>query len=188
MHRKFARGLIAALLMAGGAAQAADYRIDPGHSFVRFKIQHLGYSWMWGGFNDVEGNFSYDAGDPGASDIGLTIRTASVDTNHAERDKHLRSDDFLDVKRYPTATFKSTKFTPDGTGGTLEGELTLHGVTRPISVRVDKIGEGPDPWGGYRAGFLGTTSLNRGDFGMKYDLGPKSESMDFELGIEGIRK
>jgi polyisoprenoid-binding protein YceI len=188
MHRNFARGLIAALLMAGGTVQAADYRIDPSHSFVRFKIQHLGYSWMWGGFNDVDGNFTYDAANPGVSNINLTIQTASVDTNHAERDKHLRSDDFLDVKRYPTATFKSTKFAPDGTGGTLEGELTLHGVTRPISVRVDKIGEGPDPWGGYRAGFLGTASLNRGNFGMKYDLGPKSESMDFELGIEGIRK
>lgn len=188
MHWNLARGLIAALLVAGGAVQAADYRIDPGHSFVRFKIQHLGYSWMWGRFNDVEGNFAYDSANPGASNIELTIQTASVDTNHAERDKHLRSDDFLDVKHYPTATFKSTKFTPDGTGGTLQGELTLHGVTRPISVRVDKIGEGPDPWGGYRAGFLGTASLNRGDFGMRYDLGPKSESMDFELGIEGIRE
>lgn len=188
MQWRFARGLVAVLLMAGGAVQAADYQIDPGHSFVRFKIQHLGYSWMWGGFNDVEGSFTYDAADPGASEIALTIRTASVDTNHAERDKHLRSEDFLDVKRYPTAAFNSTKFIPDGAGGTLEGELTLHGVTRPISLRVEKIGEGPDPWGGYRAGFLGTTSLSRGDFGMKYDLGPKSESMDFELGIEGVRK
>ena len=70
----------------------------------------------------------------------------------------------------------------------LTGELTLHGVTRPIVIAVEKIGEGPDPWGGYRAGFLGKTSLNRGDFGMAYDLGPKSESMDFELGIEGVRK
>jgi polyisoprenoid-binding protein YceI len=182
------RGLIVALLLAGGAVQAAEYEIDPAHSFVRFKIQHLGYSWMWGGFNDVEGDFSYDAATAEASRIDLTIRTASVDTNHAERDKHLRSDEFLDVKRYPTATFKSTKFTPDGTGGKLEGELTLHGVTRTVVIDVEKIGEGPDPWGGYRAGFLGRTSLNRGDFDMPYDLGPKSESMDFELGIEGIRK
>lgn len=188
MHRKISLGLIAALLLASGALPAAEYRIDPAHSFVRFKIQHLGYSWMWGGFNDLEGEFSYDATDPSASRIEITVRTASVDTNHAERDKHLRSDDFLDVDKYPTATFKSTRFTPDGAGGRLEGELTLHGVTRPIVVEVEKIGEGPDPWGGYRAGFLGRTSLRRRDFDMSYDLGPKSESMDFELGIEGVRK
>jgi polyisoprenoid-binding protein YceI len=143
---------------------------------------------MWGGFNDLEGEFSYDSGRPEEARIDITVQTASVDTNHAERDKHLRSDDFLDVKRYPTATFKSTKFTPGSKGGTLEGELTLHGVTRTIVIDVEKIGEGPDPWGGYRAGFLGKTSISRGAFGMSYDLGPKSESMDFELGIEGIRK
>ncbi|NIM28288.1 MAG: YceI family protein [Gammaproteobacteria bacterium] len=188
MRRELASALMAALVTAAGAVQAADYRIDPSHSFVRFKIQHLGYSWMWGGFNDLEGDFSYDPGNPATARIAVTIRTASVDTNHAERDKHLRSDDFLDVKRFPTAAFTSTKFLPDGQGGKLEGELTLHGVTRTIVIDVEKIGEGPDPWGGYRAGFMGTTSISRGDFGMSYDLGPKSESMSFELGIEGIRK
>ena len=188
MQRNLARGMIAALLFAGGTVQAAEFKVDPAHSFVRFKIQHLGYSWMWGGFNDVDGAFSYDAADPGASTIDITIQTASVDTNHAERDKHLRSDEFLDVKNYPTATFKGTRFTPNGTGGRLEGELTLHGVTRPVVIDVEKIGEGPDPWGGYRAGFFGTTSLKRSDYGMSYDLGPASETMEFELGIEGIRE
>ena len=154
----------------------------------RFRIQHLGISWMWGGFNDLAGNMSWDADEPGASRIDMTIDTASVDTNHAERDKHLRSDDFLDVDRYPTATFKSTKFTPNGDGGELEGELTLHGVTKPIVIDVEKMGEGPDPWGGYRVGFFGKTSIRRSDFGMDYNLGPKSETMEFELGIEGIRQ
>jgi len=188
MHWRIPRALAAALILATSAAQAAEYKIDPAHSFVRFQIQHLGFSWMWGGFNDVAGDLSWDADDPSASRIDLTIQTASVDTNHAERDKHLRSDDFLDVGKYPTATFKGTKFTPNGDGGRLEGELTLHGVTKPIVIDVEKIGEGPDPWGGYRVGFLGTTSLRRSDFGMAYDLGPKSETMEFELGIEGIRQ
>lgn len=187
MHRSFARGLTAALLLATSAPQAAEYRVDPAHSFVRFKIQHLGYSWMWGGFDDVSGHFSYDAASPEQASINFTVQTASVDTNHAERDKHLRSDDFLAVKKYPTATFKSTGFTPSGNGGTLTGELTLHGVTRPVVIEVEKIGEGPDPWGGHRVGFLGTFSLERRDFGMTYDLGPKSESVHFELGIEGVR-
>ena len=188
MQRSLIRALMAAFLLSCSLVQAAEFRVDPSHSFVRFKIQHLGYSWMWGGFNDLAGDFNYDPADPEATRIEITVQTASIDTNHAERDKHLRSDDFLDVKKYPTATFKSTKFIPNAGGGTLEGELTLHGTTRPIVIEVEKIGEGPDPWGGYRAGFLGKTSLNRGDFGMSYDLGPKSESMDFELGIEGVRK
>ncbi len=188
MQQPFVRGLITAVLLVGGTAQAADFKIDPAHSFVRFKIQHLGYSWLLGGFNDVKGGFSYDSGDPRAASIDLTIQTASVDTNHAERDKDVRSERFLNVKQYPTATFKSTKFTPNGAGGKLEGELSLHGVTKAIVIDVEKIGEGPDPWGGYRAGFLGTTSITRSDFGMTQSLGPKSESMRFELTIEGIRQ
>ena len=187
MQGRITRALVAAFLLAGGAVQGAEFTIDPDHSFVRFKIQHLGYSWLWGGFNDLEGSFRYDAANPGDASIDLTIQTASVDTNHAERDKHLRGDDFLDVQTYPQATFTTTKFSPRGAGGTLEGELSLRGVTKAIVIEVEKIGEGPDPWGGYRAGFLGKTSISRGDFGMSYDLGPKSESMDFELGIEGIR-
>ena len=80
---------------------AADYKIDPAHSFVSFKIQHLGYSWMFGRFNTVSGEFSYDSAKPGAAKISVDIDPASVDTNHAERDKHLRSEDFLDVDKYP---------------------------------------------------------------------------------------
>jgi polyisoprenoid-binding protein YceI len=128
MQWSIAGGLVAAFLLSGAVVQAADFTIDPSHSFVRFKIQHLGYSWMWGGFNDLKGDFSYDSANLGSTRIDLTIQTASVDTNHAERDKHLRSGDFLDVQKYPRATFTATKFTPEGTGGTLEGELTLRSV------------------------------------------------------------
>lgn len=169
-------------------AVAADYEIDPAHSFVEFRIQHLGYSWLYGRFNDLSGDFSYDAEQPEASEISLEIDTASVDTNHAERDKHLRGEDFLNVEKYPTATFKTTKYSGDAEGGTLEGVLNLHGVEKPISIDIKKMGEGPDPWGGYRAGFIGTTTLARKDFGIDYDLGPASETMELELGIEGIRK
>ena len=180
--------LLVALLVIGSAARAAEYDIDPAHSFVRFKIQHLGYSWLMGGFNDVQGSFTYDAAKPQEAAIDVVIKTASIDTNHAERDKHIRSDDFLAVEKYPQATFKSTRFVPNGNGGTLEGELTLHGVSKPIAIAVEKIGEGDDPWGGYRAGFFGTTTLTRKDFDMGYDLGPKSETMEMMLGIEGVRR
>ena len=169
-------------------SHAADYDIDTAHSFVEFRIKHLGYSWLYGRFNRFSGHFSYDADNPQASAISVSIDPASVDTNHAERDKHLRGTDFLDVTKYPDATFESTKYTGDAKSGTLEGMLALHGVTRPISIQLEKLGEGSDPWGGYRAGFIGTTTLTRRDFGISYNLGPASESMELELGIEGIRK
>ena len=170
------------------ALSAAEYDVDPAHSFVQFRIKHLGYSTLVGRFNDVSGEFTHDPADPEGSKIAVEIDAASVDTNHAERDKHLRSEDFLHVDEFPKVSFVSTKYTGDDQSGTLEGTLTLHGVTKPVSLDVKKIGEGDDPWGGYRAGFEGTTSIARKDFDMGYDLGPASESMELELFIEGIRK
>ncbi|EKV29466.1 hypothetical protein C882_0288 [Caenispirillum salinarum AK4] len=178
-----------ALAMTAGLAQAAEYEIDPAHSFVEFKIPHLGFSIMDGRFNDVSGTFTYapEEGE-GAQAITVVIPTESVDTNHAERDKHLRSEDFLNVEEYPEARFVSTGFTGDETGGVMTGDLTLHGVTKPIEIQVEKVGEGEDPWGGYRAGFIGTTTLDRNDFGISYDLGPAAETVDMTLMIEGVRQ
>ena len=173
----------------GLSAQAADYKIDPAHSFVEFKTIHLGYSWLAGRFNKIEGSFKFDpSAGADAQKINLTIDAASVDTNHAERDKHLRSEDFFNVSEFPTVTFDSTGFEGDETGGTLTGDLTLHGVTKSVSFPIKKIGEGDDPWGGYRAGFEGTYTLVRKDFNMGYDLGPAAENVELELYIEGIRK
>lgn len=167
---------------------AADYTIDLAHSFIQFRISHLGYSILNGRFNDFAGTMNWDKADPASAAIELTIKPASIDSNWAERDKHLRSDEFLDVEKFPEASFKSTKYTGDATGGTLEGTLTLHGVSKPIQIAVRAIGEGDDPWGGYRAGFTGTTTLKRGDFGISYNLGPAAETMEMDLFIEGIRK
>ena len=169
-------------------AMATDYEVDPAHSFIQFRIQHLGYSWLIGRFNNLNGSFTYDASNPSQSNIQVVIDTRSIDTNHTKRDKHLRSEDFLETDTYPKATFTSTAFEGDANGGKLTGDLTLHGVTRPITLEVSKISEGDDPWSGYRAGFEGTTLLTRSDYGMDYDLGPASQSMELELYIEGIRK
>lgn len=179
---------LSGMALLAPTAQAAEYEIDPAHSFVQFRIQHLGFSWLYGRFNRVVGTFSYDSEQPQASQISVEIDTTSVDTNHAERDKHLREKDFLDVKRYPRAVFESTQYTGTAEQGTLEGVLTLHGVSKPITLNIEKIGEGPDPWGGYRVGFLGSVTLTRRDFGIDYDLGPATEKVEMELGIEGIRK
>ncbi|MDX1512149.1 MAG: YceI family protein [Gammaproteobacteria bacterium] len=180
--------LLAGLLPAGRTAIAAEYKIDPAHSFVEFRANHLGYSWLYGRFNVLSGEFFHDAANPAANRITVEVDTTTVDTRHAERDKHLRSEDFLDVAKYPKATFKSTKYEGTADGGKLHGELTVHGVTRPVVFEIEKMGEGPDPWGGYRAGFSGKYVMTRKDFGIDYDLGPKSTTVELTLGVEGIRK
>ena len=169
-------------------APAADYQIDPTHSFVQFRIQHLGYSWMFGRFDRLAGNFSYDPANPAGSAITVEIDTTSINTNHAERDKHLRSADFLDVEKFGKATFKSTGYKGTGDEGVLSGVLSFHGIDKAIDIPMKKIGEGKDPWGGYRAGFIGSYTLTRADFGLNYDLGPAATVAQLDLAIEGIRK
>lgn len=179
------------LLLSSQIANAADYLIDTKgmHAAVQFRIQHLGYSWLHGRFNDFSGEFSYDEDNPGAARATVVINASSLDTNHAERDKHLRSDDFLDVAKYPEIRFVSTKYQPSSAGkGMLYGNLTLHGVTKPVAINLTKIGEGQDPWGGYRAGFEGTTEINRSDYGVSKNLGPASEKVEITLSIEGVKK
>ncbi len=182
--------LASGLTVFGNSAVAAEYEIDIEgmHAAVQFRIYHLGYSVLTGRFNDFGGTFTWDKDNPQDSSINVTIQTASIDSNHAERDKHLREEDFLNVEKYPEATFESTKYNGDASGGQVEGILTLHGVSKPITIDVKFIGEGDDPWGGYRAGFEGSVTLRRSDFGMTYDLGPKSDEMELDLYIEGIRK
>ncbi len=183
--------LVLGSALMGGQAMAADYAIDKQgqHAFVNFKISHLGYSWLYGTFKDFDGTFSYDAANPEASKVNVTLKTASVDTNHAERDKHLRSAEFLNVSKHDTATFESTsvKSTGEGTAD-VTGNLTLNGVTKPVVIAAKFIGEGQDPWGGYRAGFEGTTTLKLKDFDIAMDLGPASETVELIISIEGIRK
>jgi polyisoprenoid-binding protein YceI len=182
---------IPALTPGQAQATAERYVIDTegAHAFIQFRIKHLGYSWLYGRFNEFGGTFTYDQDDPGASQIQVDIKTASLDSNHAERDKHLRGSDFLDVTKYPTATFKSTSYKETGFNkGVLEGELTLKGVTKPIKIEVERIGNGPDPWGGYRRGFEGRTEFVLKDFGIDYNLGPASRTVEMMLTVEGIRQ
>ncbi|KRT54302.1 YceI family protein [endosymbiont of Ridgeia piscesae] len=191
MQHKIISGLLAAgLCLATLPTQAADYTIDTkdAHAFIQFKISHLGYSWLLGRFNHFSGGFSYDENNPTAAKVQVEIDVSSIDSNHAERDKHLRSKKFLDVTNYPKAEFVSTSFQElaDGTAK-LHGNLTLHGVTKPVTIDVTQIGSGTDPWGGYRRGFEGHTRFALADFGIDYNLGPASKEVELYLGIEGIR-
>ena len=178
-------------MVVSASAQAAEYLIDTkgAHASINFKIKHLGYSWLTGRFNQFSGRFTYDEKAPAAMQVKVEIDTASIDSNHAERDKHLRGDDFLHVERYPKATFVSTSFQELKDGKMLlKGDLTLHGVTRAVDIDVAHIGHGADPWGGYRRGFSGTAHLVLADFGINYKLGPASREVFLELQIEGVRQ
>ena len=182
--------LIASLLLGGcflGSVQAADYVVDTkgAHASINFKIKHLGYSWLTGRFNKFDGKFSYDVANISGAKVNINIDTSSIDTNHAARNKHIRSDDFLDVSKFATATFSSTKVEDKGHGKlAITGDLTLHGVTKSVVIDAVTIGEGKDPWGGYRAGFTGITSITMKDFGIDSNFG----EVLFELNLEGIRK
>lgn len=163
------------------SVQAAEYEIDPAHSSIHFKVNHLGFSKTVGRFNDFNGSFSDTSGKEKAE---VTIQVASIDTNHAERDKHLRSPDFFDAKQYPTITFKSSKVK----NGKLMGELTMHGKTREVTLDGVVVGEGKDPWGGYRKGFSGSTVVKRSDWGVSHFLPGVSDEVEISLNIEAIRK
>ena len=176
-----------ALGISVGPAMAADYVIDTkgAHASVNIKVKHLGYSWLTGRFNEFSGKFSYDADKVADSKIMVVVKTGSFDSNHAKRDKHVKSNDYLGVSDFPEAKFESTSVTEKGDGKlAVEGNLTLRGITKKIVIDAEKIGEGKDPWGGYRAGFSGTTMIAMKDFG----LGAKSPEVHLELHIEGIRK
>lgn len=181
-----------ALLWMSSVSYAENYIIDveKAHAFIDFRIQHLGFSWMSGRFNTFSGHFTYDEANPSASTVEVTIDTASIDTNHAERDKHLRGYQYLDVKRFPEAKFVSTSYeqAQDGTA-VLRGDFTFYGTTRPLKINVEPVGHGKDPWFGYRRGFVGTTQFRMSDFGMDIDqLGPASQVVYLTLSVEGIRQ
>ncbi len=192
----FRKSFIAASIIAASSfslnAAANDYIIDTkgAHASINFAVKHLGYSVLTGRFDKFEGEFSYDPANVAASKINVTIDTTSVNSNHAERDKHLRSGDFLNVEKFPTATFVSKKIVRDSDKDAFDivGDLTLNGVTKSITIDVEKVGEGKDPWGGYRAGFSGATEINMRDFNIKMDLGPASQTVKLELEVEGIKK
>lgn len=160
---------------------ADDYAIDLAHSSVNFTAGHLGFSYTVGRFNEFEGTFSDTAG---SESVNVTIQAASIDTNHTERDTHMRSPDFFNAREYPTLAFSSSSLTD----GKLAGELTMLGQTRPVELDVVLVGEGQDPWGGYRKGFVATTMLDRTDWGMDYFVPGVPADIEIEIHIEGIRQ
>ena len=139
--------------------------IDPSHSTVGFSVRHMMVSKVRGYFREFSGEI-VTAEDPTQSSVTATIELASIDTRQEQRDAHIRSADFFDVENHPQMTFRSTAVRTDGADWVVDGELTLKGNTRPVTLALEVNGFGPDAYGGYRAGFSARTEINRHDFGV----------------------
>jgi len=147
------------------------YTIDPAHSGAHFTVRHMMITNVRGAFRNIKGTVVYDPENPASSSVEAEIEAATIDTRDAQRDTHLRSGDFLDVEQFPTITFRSTQVVAAGEGEwKVTGDLTIHGVTRPVVLNVEgPAPEAKDPWGNTRSGASATTKIKRSDFGLTWN-------------------
>lgn len=182
--------VLGVVLGVGSPARAGDvYQVDPVHSTVIFRVQHLGVSYSYGRFNDPAGTINVDDSDLSKSGIEVSVDVAKIDTDNAKRDEHLKSPDFFNAKVYPTISFKSTSVKKTGEKTyEVAGGLTLRGVTKPVTLNVEWVGTGKDPWGGTRTGFETSLTIKRSDFGMDKMVGPIGDEVKLIISIEGVKK
>ncbi|MEY2562781.1 MAG: hypothetical protein QOH88_974 [Verrucomicrobiota bacterium] len=181
--------LIAILSSFGLTAYAGDtYKVDPVHSSVIFSIKHFGVTDFYGDFKEITGTVSFDAADASKSSVELTMPVASLDTRNDKRDQHLKSPDFFNAAQFPTITFKSTKI--EGTGDTykITGDLTIHGVTKPVTAEFKKGAENKGQKGEVRSGGETRFTIKRSDFDMKFMTGPLGDDVNIILSLEGVKQ
>jgi polyisoprenoid-binding protein YceI len=184
----------AALMAAAEGPKVETYKVDPGHSNVGFSIRHF-FSKVPGRFKTYDGTIALDPKDLSKGTVNVSIDTGSIDTGVEDRDQHLKSPDFFDAAKFPKMTFVSTEVLPKGTNhATVKGNLTLHGVTKPVTLEADVLGFSPDPWGGYRGSFEAKTTLKRSDFGISWNKAVEGgglllgEDVEVTLNIEAVRE
>jgi len=187
-------GLIFAMTALVQPASAAEkFLLDPTHASILFGVSHLGFSKTFGRFNTVEGAFTLDADSPEKSSVVVTMDAASLDTNHAERDKHLRGADFFDVTKYPTLIYKSSsvKLTGEKTA-VVTGDLTMHGVTKSVPLDVTLVNTGPHPMDPTKtkivAGFSARGTLKRSEFGMAYATPVLGDDVEIIIEVDTIKQ
>jgi polyisoprenoid-binding protein YceI len=196
-HVRMAGWVAAALLTVGASAmqaQVKEFKIDPAHSEADFSIKHMAVSTVHGSFHAVAGMVKFDPADVAKSGVEATIDVSSVNTGVAARDTHLKSADFFDVAQFPTITFKSTSVSKVSGGYAITGDLTMHGVTKAVILNLEAPGkEEVDAKGKAHRGFVATTTINRKDFGMKWNGSlPSGDSMlgddvKIELDVEAAQ-
>ncbi len=173
--------------------ETGTYQIDPSHSSVEFVVRHMGLAKVRGRFNEFEGTI-HIADDVFQSSASATIQTASIDTQDESRDGHLRSADFFDAEQNPTLEFTSTAIRQDGDAWLVDGDLTIAGTTRPVTLEVEFDGGARDPWGYERVGFAATTKINREDFGLSWNQALETggwlvgKEVKIELSIEAVKQ
>lgn len=171
--RRIIPALAAVVMLVGATPNSAwsadSYRLDPVHTSVGFAVRHLVISKVRGRFNEFSGTILYDEEEITNSSVNITIKSTSIDTRHAKRDKHLRSPDFLDAKRFPAITFKSKRVEKRGEGYVAIGTLTIHGVSKEVELHFTLLGKVRDPWGNTRIGAEAALTINRKDFGIVWD-------------------
>ena len=182
--------IFASLVFAVCGARAlaqSNFKVDPVHSFILFKVNHLGVSNAWGRFNDPQGTVVWDESDPSKGRVEVTVQTAKIDTANQKRDQHLKSPDFFNAAQFPTLSFKSNSVAKKGDNEfEVSGDLTVHGVTKPITVTVKKVGEA-DTQMGHRAGWETTFTVKRSDFGMNFMPGGIGDDVEIHVGIEAVK-
>ena len=191
---KFLKLAVIAALLATTPLFAETFTVDPGHSDASFRVKHL-MSNVKGSFGEVSGNIEIDKGNPAASSVEFTVNAATIDTANENRDKHLRSADFFDVEKFPQITFKSSKIAAAGKDSyNVTGNLTMHGVTKQVTLPVTFLGFAKDPWGNDRAGFEVETTLNRKDFGLNWNKALDQggfllgDDVKVSIAIEAVKK
>src|SRR5579875_2254698 len=176
------------------ATLTGTYQLDPTHSRIGFVARHAMITKVRGSFDEFEGSGYFDAENPANSRLQLTIKAASIDTRNAQRDEHLRSNDFLAMDEYPEITFASTSVERlDDTHFRVTGDLTVRGVTKPVTVDFEFTGSAVDPFGNTRIGFEGSTTINRKDWGVNWNAALEaggvlvSENVTLEFEVSAVR-
>jgi polyisoprenoid-binding protein YceI len=182
---------IVLVLVAQRTRAAETYTIDPAHTSIVFSVSHAQLSYTYGFFRKAAGAYILDKNNPANCRFRLTIQTDSLDTNHAERDKHLRSEDFFNVEQFPEIVFDSTSCTPassaeGGIAYQVKGNMTIHGVTRQVTLPLRMLGEGKGPFNDQRSGFLCQVELKRSDFGMTNLLNIVGDAIGITVSFEGV--
>jgi len=176
-------------MFAAAPAPAADaYALDTAHAGVTFKISHVGISWTYGRFNELNGDFTIDTADPSKCSFTMNIKSASIDTGNQKRDEHLRSPDFFNVKQYPVITFKSTAVKPAKDGYEVTGDFTMHGVTKSITFPMTGGKTAEFPKGVQRTGFTADLVLKRADYGIDKFAGAVGDDIHISVSFEGTKK
>lgn len=176
------------VLIPAGARATGPFAVDPGHSAVIFKALHFGAGYTYGRFRKLSGSIEMDEKKPQNSKVSIEIDAGSVYTGDKKRDAHLKGPDFLNTKQYPKIVFKSARVKKTRGGATVTGQLSLHGVTRGVTVKMRIVGKGKDPWGNSRVGFEGTFSVKLKDYKIKGMAGAVGDRIDLIVAVEGMRK